>query len=79
MAVNSELIVFIIQAIFKTQAKSSTPLINLLNTSNSPSSGTNKNLPQRASAVNTPLEDQQMSLDEFDCIENFKMARRCTI
>ena len=30
-------------------------------------------------SINPNLEDAQMAFEEIDCIDNFKMARRCTI
>ena len=61
LLVQTELIVFIIQAVYK-QSKPSTPL--------------NRKAQNLVDAIKAEEEEDA---DETECIENFKMARRCTI
>lgn len=67
MTAGKELVVFIIQAIFKKEKN----LVNILNQSNT--------RPRQQHPRQHVTEDKSLVLDEMDSIENFKMARRCTI
>lgn len=78
MTEKRQLVVFVIQAVFKSPKPHSSPNDSLAQMKQR-YAGAASYADSRANGALKPPAEEPIQFDEFDCIENFKMARRCTI